>query len=286
MPWFRHEATAHRDPRIIELIDEFGPAGHFVWWQLNEVCCLEDGPIVFPEGNWKRAARLLDIPPELKIPLDKVVEFLVQNRLISRTKTRATLSLEPTNRVKYLPPKSQTPEAQRERKRRSRAKRSRNGHSDMSHPGHSDTSTHVTPYETKRNETSKDLVPSEPAKPERAVTAIASKHLETLHPKLAQGSGYDLLYEFKEVWPLAWQEAAAQGVNPKAVGINLIGRFIATVTDTEPDYGRAGQLVGRFGKLALLGIDEGLMANADDPYRYAFAVCKNKAQESRAEATT
>lgn len=285
MPWFRHEATAHRDPRIIEVIDEFGPAGHFVWWQLNEVCCLEDGPIVFPEGNWKRVAKLLDIPPDLTVPLDKVVEFLVANRLVSRTKSRGsrtTVSLEPTNRIKYLPPKSQTPEAQRERKRRSRAKRSRNSHSDMSQDGHSDTSTDVTPYETKRNDTKQNLVPTGPAKP---VFELAATHLSTVKNKVTNGSGFDLLHEFKEVWPKAWQDAVERGINPKAVAIQLIGSFIATVTETEPDYGRAGQLVGRFGKLALLGMDEGLMANADDPYRYAFRVCANHAQRHRAEAT-
>lgn len=279
MPWFRHEATAHRDPRLIELGDEFGPKGITFWWQLNEACCLEDGPISFPEGNYKRAEKVLGIDPEWEIPIAQVVAFCVENRLIKQTKTRTVVSLEPTNRVKYLPPASQTKEAQRERKRRSRAKLSRKSHSDTSQNGHSDTSTDVTPYETIRNDTNKNLTPTGSAKP---VVALAAKHLEPILPKVTSGNGFDLLHEFKQIWPKAWQEAIDQSINPKAVGIQLIGKFIATVTDSEPDYGRAGQLVGRFGKLSLLGIDEGLMANADDPYKYAFRVCQNKAQESRA----
>lgn len=115
--------------------------------------------------------------------------------------------------------------------------------------------------------------------------ALARRHLETLKPAVANGGAFDLLHEFRELWPKAWQEAAAENLNPKAVGINLLGNFIATVTGTEPDWGRAGQLVGKFGKLALFGIDEGIIANADDPYRYAFRVCQNQARNHRAEVS-
>lgn len=131
----------------------------------------------------------------------------------------------------------------------------------------------------------KNLDSTSPARAPNRAAVIASQHLEKLQPKLASGTGYDLLHEFKEIWPAAWDAAVQQNVNPKAVGTQLVGQFIATVTDTEPDYGRAGQLVGRYGKLALLGIDEGIMANATDPYRYANRVCQNQASSHRAEAS-
>lgn len=140
--------------------------------------------------------------------------------------------------------------------------------------------------------TSKPVVPTGPAEPNVELAeqkrkqskeqALAQRHLASLSPVLGNGKAFDLLHEFKEIWPLAWNEAAQDGLNPKAVGINLLGNFIATVTSTEPNWPRAGQLVSKFGRLALLGIDEGIIANAEDPYRYAFRVCQNRATEQRA----
>lgn len=112
---------------------------------------------------------------------------------------------------------------------------------------------------------------------------LAKEHLQALQPVIGAGNAFDLLHEFRSIWNVAWQDAIKREINPKAVGIQLLGAFIATVTDSEPDYGRAGKLVGRYGKLALLGIDEGLMRDVDDPYTYAAAVCKTQAELRRAE---
>ena len=127
------------------------------------------------------------------------------------------------------------------------------------------------------------MVPTGPAMPVRRDVEIATKHLAKLKPILASGSAFDLVHEFRELWGPAWQEAVDAGITPTSVGRDLLAYFIATVTETEPDYGRAAQLVGKFGKLALHGIDEGIIASADDPYRYAFRVCQNKAAARRAE---
>jgi len=122
-----------------------------------------------------------------------------------------------------------------------------------------------------------------PATNGRKDIEITARYLKRLEPVLASGSSFDMLHEFRELWEPAWQEAIDQGITPTSVGRNLLATFIATVTGQVPDYGRAAQLVGRYGKLALLGIDEGLIANARDPYRYAHRVCSNQAAVHRSE---
>lgn len=168
-------------------------------------------------------------------------------------------------------------------------------HRSMERPNDVPRNVPVAPPENreqKTEETDTEMVPTEPAKPteielpnQRKMNPeqrLAKSHLATLQPLLGSGKSFDLLHEFKELWPRAWAEAVDAGLNPAAVGINLLGNFIATVTDSEPDWGRAGQLVKRYGRSALYGVDEGLIANADDPYRYAFRVCQNLATENRA----
>lgn len=141
--------------------------------------------------------------------------------------------------------------------------------------------------EQRTEETDTDLVPTEPAKPATELVvregSVTAKYTQELQSVVATGSSYDLLHEFRSIWPRAWQEAQDNGLNPKSIGIKLLGSFFATVTSQEPDYGRIGQLVGKFGKLSLLGIDEGIIANADDPYRYAMRVCQNQSAQRRAE---
>lgn len=102
---------------------------------------------------------------------------------------------------------------------------------------------------------------------------LADHHLAELQPTLARGGSYDLLAEFRKVWEVAWQAAVTADIQPNVVGQRLAARFIATVTGAEPDYARAAQLVNRFGKVALLGIDQAIKNRPDDPYSYAWTVC-------------
>jgi len=37
MKWFKHMSDAHRDPKLIALVDEFGVEGYGMWWILCEV---------------------------------------------------------------------------------------------------------------------------------------------------------------------------------------------------------------------------------------------------------
>ena len=144
----------------------------------------------------------------------------------------------------------------------------------------------MSPEPLRTRSKAKTMTPTGSALPAtngRKDIEITARYLKRLEPVLASGSSFDMLHEFRELWEPAWQEAIDQGITPTSVGRNLLATFIATVTGQVPDYGRAAQLVGRYGKLALLGIDEGLIANARDPYRYAHRVCSNQAAVHRSE---
>lgn len=112
--------------------------------------------------------------------------------------------------------------------------------------------------------------------------SLADHHLATLQPELARGGSFDLLEEFRAVWETAWTEAAATGIPTNQVGQRLLAHFIATVTGMEPNYARAGQLVNRFGKMSLYGIDRAIKNDPTNPYSYAWSVCESKVAEVKA----
>lgn len=111
---------------------------------------------------------------------------------------------------------------------------------------------------------------------------LLQARLEKLHAVTTSGRAYDLKREFRPLWVELWQAAIDRGLNPKRVGVRLLGYFWEAVTDEDPDFNKLNRLVGKWGLLALEGVDAVLSkADVKDWYSYAWAVCEKKSQERR-----
>ena len=59
--YFRHHNNAHNDDFIVELIEQFGYQGYFVWWTMIELAAQqenEDNSLVLSELSIRRNLRI------------------------------------------------------------------------------------------------------------------------------------------------------------------------------------------------------------------------------------
>ncbi|MEZ7195421.1 hypothetical protein [Pseudodesulfovibrio karagichevae] len=84
MKWFKHMSDAHRDPKLIALVEEFGIEGYGMWWIICEVVADQYKANGVPEletsaGGWRKLTGIY--PKKFK----KVLTFLEKARLLSAT---------------------------------------------------------------------------------------------------------------------------------------------------------------------------------------------------------
>lgn len=81
MKWFKHMSDAHRDPKLLSLIDEFGMEGYGMWWMICEVVADQYKATGDPEleTSAKGWRNLTGIYPK---KFEKVVRFLEKGRLL------------------------------------------------------------------------------------------------------------------------------------------------------------------------------------------------------------
>lgn len=124
--------------------------------------------------------------------------------------------------------------------------------------------------------------------PKRQLTpaeVIADRHAVAVLQVINQGRAFNLTAELEEAWTGAWQQCVDEGLNPKPCGIRLLGYFYTALTEERPapkDYGKLGALIGRWGKLALWGLDAALRRGIDDWLPYAQEVCARLWDEQQA----
>mgnify|MGYP001773809960 CR=1 FL=1 len=84
MKWFKHMSDAHRDPKLIALVDEFGVEGYGIWWIICEVVADQYKANGTPEleTSVKGWRKLTGIYPK---KFEKVLTFLEKARLLSVT---------------------------------------------------------------------------------------------------------------------------------------------------------------------------------------------------------
>lgn len=113
----------------------------------------------------------------------------------------------------------------------------------------------------------------------------ADRHAEPILAVIAQGRAFDLTAELERAWTDAWRECIVGGLNPKPCGVRLLGYFFTALTGEEPaskDYSKLGTLIGRWGKLALWGLDAALRRGIDEWLPYAQEVCQRLWDEQQA----
>lgn len=84
MKWFKHMSDAHRDPKLIALMDEFGVEGYGMWWIICEVVADQYKANGIPEletsvKGWRKLTGIY--PKKFK----KVLTFLEKGQLLSVT---------------------------------------------------------------------------------------------------------------------------------------------------------------------------------------------------------
>lgn len=127
----------------------------------------------------------------------------------------------------------------------------------------------------------------------QAVVRTPSRVDNLLFPKVqpildrySQGFAFDLVGELAEIWTVAWQAAPEAGVEQKAVGVKLCGYLYTAVVGSPPvsrEWAQLGRLVGRWGKLALWGLDAALRRDVKDWLPYAQEVCDRLYRERQAK---
>lgn len=119
--WFRHEATMRHDPSVAQLAKEFGPIGELIWHRLLEVHCQIDGEIIATTESLRFN---LALRPEWDVDLDAWLRRASQLRLIKLGKRRNDLRTISVRAWTKYQPAIDSPEYQREKKRRQRAQKS------------------------------------------------------------------------------------------------------------------------------------------------------------------
>lgn len=149
--WFRHEATMRFDPGVETLAKEFGPIGEAVWHRLLEVRCQTDGDIVATLHGLRAN---LGIPPEWELDLEGWLRRAAQLRLIKLGRRRNDVRTIALRAWTKYQPAIDSPQYERERKRRQRGQMSRG-----TPPGHYRDTTGTsrpTNERTKRDPTGQD----------------------------------------------------------------------------------------------------------------------------------
>ena len=121
-----------------------------------------------------------------------------------------------------------------------------------------------------------ELATQEPRRQLTPAELVADRHAQPILEVIGRGRAFNLTEELERAWTDAWQECIAGGLNPKPCGIRLLGYFYTALTGKEPaskDYGKLGALIGRWGKLALWGLDAALRRDVDNWLPYAQEVC-------------
>lgn len=114
---------------------------------------------------------------------------------------------------------------------------------------------------------------------------IADRFAKPILEVISRGRAFNLTEELELAWTGAWQQCIAEGLNPKPCGVRLLGYFYTALTGEEPqskDYAKLGTLIGRWGKLALWGLDAALRRGIEGWLPYAQEVCQRLWDEQQA----
>lgn len=129
--------------------------------------------------------------------------------------------------------------------------------------------------------------------PSKRAEEIVVPHLEKIAKMVNEGSGFDILRVFDQLWDVAQREGAEQEINSVLVGTQVCRFFFQYQTDREPtgtEWGMIGRLVKSHGKAALYGIEAAINRGIDlgeDPngwFKYARVAARGEQEKAEAVA--